>query len=179
MFMGLIASGKSTLAQLWAQDLTASYYNSDVIRKELAGAQQASGQGAGYGQAIYTPEFSRLTYDELMVRAFQQLAVDRAAVIDASYHALDERRRLINSCVEHGYPYQFILCTCSQSETRRRLEVRAQDTLAVSDGTWEIYLKQLDHFQYPTEISPDHFLELSTDASPADLLVQLRRHLPG
>ena len=66
VFFGLIASGKSYLAEAWAARHSFVHLNSDRVRKELAGAAAANGRGAGADQGIYTPEFSRRTYDELL-----------------------------------------------------------------------------------------------------------------
>ena len=74
VFFGLIASGKSYLAEAWADRHGFAHYNSDQIRKELAGASSVSGRGEAPNQGIYTPEFSRRTYDELLQRAGVALA---------------------------------------------------------------------------------------------------------
>ncbi len=172
VFMGLIASGKSTLAMKWAEQQQLAYFNSDVVRKELAG--QFTGSGAEFGQGIYTPEFSRRTYDELMVRAATELNQDRSLVLDGSYHSRDERQRLLSFCAEHGCACSFILCFCSPEETRRRLDVRAQDPDAVSDGTWEIFQHQQQVFDYPDELSSHHFIALETCHPPDQLLAELK-----
>ena len=39
VFFGMTASGKSTLALAWAKRCQAPYYNTDRVRKELAGLQ--------------------------------------------------------------------------------------------------------------------------------------------
>jgi hypothetical protein len=173
VFMGLIASGKSTLAQAFAEDRGLAVYNSDVVRKELAGQQSAATQSAAFAGGIYTPEFSRRTYDTLLHLAAQELDQGRSVVLDASYHKRAERHVLVDFCTSHDYAYLLIHCLVAEEETRRRLALRAQDPHAVSDGTWEIYLKQKEVFEYPTEIAPDHFLEIVTDRPVNELLTLL------
>ncbi len=173
VFMGLIASGKSTLAQAFAKGRGLATYNSDVVRKQLAGHQATQKSGAAFAGGIYTPEFSRLTYDELLRLAAEELSQKRPVVLDASYHTKAERQRLIDFCVTNNYDYYLILCQAPEEETKRRLDLRAQDPQAVSDGTWNIYLKQKEVFEYPSEIEPTHFLEITTDRPVNELLTLL------
>ena len=65
VFMGLIASGKSTLAAAWAKKYTLPYYNSDIVRKKLAGFSANTRQASAFHQGIYSPEMTRKTYDAL------------------------------------------------------------------------------------------------------------------
>ncbi|MEN8139616.1 MAG: AAA family ATPase [Thermodesulfobacteriota bacterium] len=174
IFMGLIASGKSTLAQLFAQRNDLPYYNSDVVRKELAGLK--GGAAAAFGAGIYTPEFSRRTYYELWSRALAELSGGKSVVLDGSYHKKSERWRLVEACGT-SYDYTFILCTCPPAETRERLLRRAEDPEAVSDGTWDIFVKQQQQFEYPHELSKSHLLVVPTCASPDELLVDLNNRL--
>lgn len=175
VFMGLIASGKSTLANLWAARQHIAYFNSDMVRKELAG-QPARTMG-DFGAGIYTPEFSRRTYDELLRRAANELSQGKAVVLDGSYHRLEERQIVSDYCGAQGFDYCFILCFCAQAETRRRLALRAQDPHAVSDGTWDIFVRQEQLFEYPAELKSQHFLTLETSHPPDQLVEELRERL--
>lgn len=173
VFMGLIASGKSTLAQAFAKSRGLVAYNSDVVRKNLAGRQPTEKSGATFAGGIYTPEFSRLTYDELLRLADIEMGQGHSVILDASYTNKEERRRLVDFCALKELSYRFILCTVPEQETKRRLDLRAQDPQAVSDGTWDIYLQQKEAFEYPDEIEQGHFLELVTDKPTNELLTLL------
>ncbi|MEN8256564.1 MAG: AAA family ATPase [Thermodesulfobacteriota bacterium] len=173
IFLGLIASGKSTLAQAFAQHRGIAAYNSDVVRKKLAGLQASEKSDATFADGIYTPEFSRLTYDELLRLAAEELNCGRSVVLDASYHKKSERSRLVDLCTELNCTFHFILCQIPEQVTKNRLNLRAQDPEAVSDGTWDIYLRQKEVFEYPDEIEPHHFLEISTDKPVNELLTLL------
>lgn len=173
VFMGLIASGKSTLAKAFAKSRGLRDYNSDVVRKNIAGLQASENSGTGFAGGIYTPEFSRRTYDELLRLAKEELAKGRSVVLDASYHKVNERKRLIEFCAAHNSSYHFILCQVPEQETKRRLMMRSQEPEAVSDGTWPIYLRQKEVFEYPEEIEPIHFIEISTDKPVNELLTLL------
>ena len=73
VFFGMIATGKSSLAAAFARKWGCSYYNSDIVRKELAGLAPDSRQITGVDAGIYTREFSRRTYDTLLSRAQNDL----------------------------------------------------------------------------------------------------------
>lgn len=170
VFMGLIASGKSSLAQALAKNYGLAAYNSDVVRKELAGLNKTDKAGTSFDGGIYTPEFSRRTYDELLQRAAADLAQGRSVILDASYHKAAERRKVLEFCQSQPMEYLFILCRASEEETRRRLALRARDPKAVSDGTLAIYQKQQELFEYPDEVAADHLIDLLTDRPINELL---------
>lgn len=174
VFMGLIASGKSTLAKSWADRFSLPYYNSDVVRKELAGFSASSRQADSFHQGIYTPEMTRKTYDVLRDHAKRELISGKSVVLDASYSSRTERDLVCQCAFECKSRLFFILCQCSDEETRRRLEKRKVDPLAVSDATWDIYQKQKQHFQYPAELPSQSFFILDTEAPVEELIISLQ-----
>ncbi len=169
IFFGLIASGKSTLAEAWANNIGASYYNSDRVRKELAD-MQATAQREPYNTGIYTPEFSRRTYDRLLILAEADLTSGKTVVLDGSYQARHERDLVRELSQRRAKIYKFVLCSCSGTVTKERLDIRANDPEAVSDGRWEIYLQQKEHFTFPDELGTEELINLSTEA-PVDELI--------
>ena len=64
----------------------------------------------------------------------------------------------------------FVLCSCAEEETKRRLELRAKDPNAVSDGRWEIFVRQRESFAQPDELPPELLLRLDTEAKVEELL---------
>lgn len=176
-FMGLIASGKSTLARAWADKVSLPYYNSDVVRKELSGFAASSRQGEAFHQGIYTPEMTRKTYEALLDHAKQELTSGSSVVLDASYSSRSERDLVWQCANQCGSRLFFILCQCDEEETRRRLEKRGQDPMAVSDATWEIYQKQLQHFEYPDELPSHAFIVIDTKAPVQDLIDSLQEKI--
>lgn len=172
VFFGLIASGKSSLAEEFARRQGLCCHNSDRVRKELAGAAAALGRGTAVDQGIYSPEFSRRTYDALLARAEADLLGGQpGTVLDASYQQRSERQRVRDLALRLGSPVLFLLCRCPEDEMRRRMEERARDPLAVSDGRWEIYLAQRERFEVPEELAATELLTIET-TQPVDLLAQ-------
>jgi len=170
VFFGLIASGKSHLAEYWAARHGFVHLNSDRIRKELAGLAAAGGRGAEPDQGIYSPEFSRRTYDELLLRAGATLAEGRPVLLDASYQGRAERDRVRRWAAELGAAPYFVQCICPEEEVKRRLQLRAADPTAASDGRWEILQIQRARFEPPTELAASQLLTLATDR-PVELLL--------
>ena len=174
IFFGLIASGKSTLAEMFAETHHFSYYNTDRVRKELAGLQATERRPDGMQQGIYSPEFTEKTYREMLDRA--QLDLEQGAagvVLDGSYSKRDDRTNVVTLAEKQDADTLFILCSCSDEEVKRRLELRAKDPAAVSDGRWEIFIRQKETFEFPDELGSDQLLQLDTEDDPKPLLIQL------
>jgi len=177
IFFGLIATGKSTVAQAWAERKSLRYYNSDVVRKELAGLSPQIHQRETADQGIYTSDFTAKTYTALLERAEQNLAQGQGVVLDASYQRQADRDRVRMLAQRLGVRLYCILCICPEEEMKRRMAKRAFDPQAVSDGRWEIYLKQKERFEPPTELAPDQLITLSTDLPVNAVLQKLSTHL--
>ena len=175
IFFGMIATGKSSLARIWATQQGCLYLNSDVVRKELAGVKREIRIPADPDDGIYAPEFTRQTYDELLRRSEMALANDAGCciVLDASYQFVEERMRL-NRFFDGRYRLLFIYCTCSEVTVKKRLALRAHDQNAVSDGRWEIYLRQKQRFNLPNELPEGQLIWMNTERSLEELLPILK-----
>jgi len=170
VFFGLIASGKSFLAEAYARKQGALYLNTDRVRKELAGIDVTERRPDGLAQGIYSPEFTERTYQAMLDAASVHLQSGKNVVLDGSYSNSNDRIRVIENGRKNGAEVQFILCQCTENEVKRRLEQRARDPLAVSDGRWDIYLKQKETFEDPEELDKKQLLILNTKAELSELL---------
>ncbi len=177
IFFGLIASGKSFLAERFAAERGLPYFNSDRVRKELAGIDPTERRPDGIGQGIYTPELSAKTYQTMLARAEAALRGGAGSVVlDGSYSIAVGRSEVRKLAERMGVRPLFILCTCSEAETKRRLALRANDPNAVSDGRWEIFVRQRETFVQPDELPPEMLLRLNTEAEPKELLRFIQQH---
>lgn len=178
IFFGLIASGKSTLAALFAKTHDYPYYNTDRVRKELAGLAANARRPDGMGQGIYTPEFTAKTYQALLDRAERDVEQGCSAVVlDGSYSKRSDRKKVLDLARSLAAEPLFILCTCSDEEVRRRLALRAQDKEAVSDGRWDIFVQQKKNFQLPDDLEPEQIFHIETNEVPEQLMASLERFL--
>ncbi len=170
VFFGLIASGKSTLAEAFSRRAGVLYLNTDRVRKELAGIAATERRPDEHGRGIYSREYTEKTYQAMLDAASGELHQGKSVVLDGSYSRRRDRDRVLECGNTKRAKVCFILCRCSEEETRRRLEVRARDPLAVSDGRWDIYLKQRETFEHPDELTGTQLLILDTEAELEHLL---------
>ena len=178
VFFGMIATGKSTLAEEWARYKKLDAYNSDRLRKELAGISPEKRERHAVDAGIYSREFSQKTYGALRAKAEKALAHGSSVVLDASYQYARDRRELQDLAAAIRCRICFILCQCPEEEMRRRMQIREGDPGAVSDGRWEIYLEQKKRFEAPAELDPHELVIIDTSQSLDVLLSQLAAKLP-
>lgn len=174
VFFGMVATGKSYLASAWAGERGIPYYNSDRVRKSLAGVAAEQTQQEGMEQGIYGPEFTRRTYDCLFQYAWSHLQEQDSfcVVLDGSYQSVAERHRLRSACAGR-VRLLMVHCVCSEAVVKKRLQIRSSDPHAVSDGNWEIYCSQKRRFQ---GFSPEEeVLEIDTDAPLCELMALMTR----
>ena len=179
VFMGMIASGKSYLAAAWAARHGFPYFNTDMVRKRLAGMDATEARPEGVGQGIYSAEYTRRTYDAMLSSAEENLRDPSVfcVVLDGSYQSEAERDR-VRRRFEGAARIVFVLCTCNEEVTQARLALRAADPTAVSDGRWEIYLAQREIFEFPEELPGEQFRRFETDA-PLEVMLERLDDLLG
>jgi predicted kinase len=171
VFFGMTASGKSTLGKAWADQCGVPYYNTDRVRKELAGLSVSARRADGVGQGIYTPAFTAMTYETMLESARADFANGaRMVVLDGSYARRADRDQVRAMAAEIGVQTVLIFCVCAEEEVRRRLALRAGDPEAVSDGRWEIYRHQRFTFELPNPSDEQDCLPLNTEQSVASML---------
>ena len=174
VFFGMTASGKSTLAMAWSKQHRMPYYNTDRVRKELAGLQVTDRRPDGIEQGIYSPALSALTYQAMLDKAAEDIAGGaRVVVLDGSYGQRADRDAVRRVAAPLGADCLFVYCFCSETETKRRLAIRAVDSEAVSDGRWEIYVHQKTCFAIPDGDECKDCLLLNTEATLPQLLQKI------
>ncbi|MCL1980928.1 MAG: AAA family ATPase [Proteobacteria bacterium] len=173
VFFGMTASGKSTLSQAWAEQHHAPYYNTDRIRKELAGLRAQAKRPDAVGHGIYSQACTDKTYQAMLDRARGDFtAGEPLVVLDGSYARRVDRDRVRTMAQAAGARSLFLFCNCGEEEVRRRLSLRDRDPEAVSDGRWEIYVHQQQTFELPQmQAGEDDCQPLDTE-QPVETLLQ-------
>lgn len=176
VFFGLTGSGKSYLASRWAARRNHSYFNSDEVRKELAGLQPDSRHHVPFNQGLYRPEMTRRTYLEMIDRAAASVDDQEVSgvVLDGCFGQDEQRRAVIDRFAGRGRIF-FVLCFCSERVSGERFRLRAEDRGAVSDGRWEIYNGQKKTFSSPDQLDGAHVCKLDTDQHIDRLIDQVDR----
>jgi aminoglycoside phosphotransferase family enzyme/predicted kinase len=154
--VGLVGSGKSTLVNELVKRLGITSLSSDIIRKELVGIPSDSPQIEHFEEGIYSPEFSRKTYDTLFKRARSFLEKGESVVIDASFIRRDERNKARQLAHNTGANILFIEVRANYSLIKDRLNQRSREQ-SISDGHWEIYLRQHKVFE-SIDVAKNHLI---------------------
>jgi len=175
MICGLTGSGKSTLGRELSERTGMAVINSDVIRKSIAG--KSGRQFAAYGEGIYSATMTARTYKKLARAAEQLIAQGKGAILDASFVRRAQREKLVRLAGKHNIPLLLIHCSASEPTTQERLARRQAQGQDVSDGRWEVFLRQKDAFESFDDIDLAAKLELNSDAPPGELADACERFL--
>lgn len=87
---GLPGTGKSTVATGVADELHAVLLRSDRVRKEAGQRDPRYSGAAEWEQGLYRPDTTRRTYEVLLRRARELLALGESVVLDASWNDADQ-----------------------------------------------------------------------------------------
>ncbi len=171
--MGMVASGKSFLAEAIVRKTGCRYINSDTVRKEIAGLSSVSRQWLPVDQGIYSPEMSRRTYDVMLDRALEGVECgENLVILDGSYSKSSERE-LVKSKFKDIADICFVYCFCNKDVSYKRMDIRKEDAAAISDGRPVIYEHQLKTYQLPDELEEGELLMLDTDKDVQELIQQI------
>jgi uncharacterized protein len=176
---GLPASGKSTVAQALAERSGFALFNSDVVRKRLAGMAPTERAGGSPGGGIYSRQFTAATYQSLAEEAAGILCGGDGVIIDATYKDQAERVRIRDVARGAAAPIVFAQCVISDEQARRRLAQRAQQPDAVSDATWDVYLRHQSEFApFDADFAGCH-LRLDGAAEPTGAACEIEQFIAG
>jgi predicted kinase len=164
---GLIGAGKSTLARFTGGDAGFAVFSSDVVRKRLAGVASSARSYTAFESGLYTPEFSRRTYEELFDQARPLLLEGHSVILDATFSRRWQREMAATLAREAGAEFWVVQCVAGERDVLERLRRRQERGLGVSDGRWEIYARERDSFEPMDEVPRDRLLVVHTSGRPA------------
>jgi aminoglycoside phosphotransferase family enzyme/predicted kinase len=170
--VGLVGTGKSTLAQAMAKRLGLVVIASDVTRKQLAGIPVTEHRFEGFDSGIYSAELSRKTYDKMFSGAGDILGEGGSVVLDASFIRAEERLKARRLAEETGADFFIIECKLDEANIKKRLERRLKGK-AISDGRWEIYRPQKEVFDPVREATPPKRVIIDTSKPLAENIRQV------
>jgi uncharacterized protein len=162
IMVGLVGSGKTTLADALAGRLGAVHISSDVTRKRLAGIPETEHRfGDEAGKGIYSQEYNSRTYESIYKQADEALRGNTSAILDAAFLRQAEREKAATIAEEAGAYWMIVECRLSPELTRSRLLQRLGEVTA-SDGRWDIYTRQLGWFEPVNNVPPEHYALIDT-----------------
>lgn len=179
---GIIASGKSTVAEALADELSAPVVDADRTRKSMLGVAHRAEVHVGAFEGPYDPRFTDEVYDEVVRRAEVVLESGRPVILDASFRTRDLRRRARELARRRGVPFLFVECRVPKEVCLARLERREREG-GVSDGRRAIFEDFVARVEQADELPTEEHLVLDTsaplDVSRAALEERLRTWPPG
>ena len=170
---GVIASGKSTVAEALGFRLSAPVIDADRTRKHLIGLAPTEHDTSGPFEGPYDPAMTDRVYAEMMLRASAVLESGRPVVLDASFRSAELRQAARDLAAEHGVPFVFVECQAGPEVCRERLRRRELET-SVSDGRLEIFDAFRARVEPATELPSSERLVLDTDRPLEQTLAVLR-----
>jgi len=158
---GLVGSGKTALSQALAERMGLVVLSSDVTRKCLAQIPKTEHRFEEYDSGIYSPDFSRKTYNAMLAEAKDILAEGGSVIMDASFIKAEERKKAKAIAEEMNAGFHILECKSDEETIHRRLTRRLEQS-SVSDGRWEIYLLQKKRFEPVVEVPPQKRVIIDT-----------------
>ena len=169
---GLIASGKSSLAEALGRRLCVPVISSDVTRKRMLGVEPTTPLAHGVGQGAYRADRQGEVYAEVLRRARVVLESGRSVVLDATFRRRTDREAAKRLAEDVGASFSLIECRASDAVARARLEARARGRSA-SDGRLEIYDELVASHEPITELPAAEHLCIDTSGSLEQSLAAL------
>lgn len=153
---GVIASGKSTVAERIAEELGAPIVDADRTRKAMLGVSPTTRVHEAAWKGAYDPAFTEAVYDEVLRRASVVLASGRPVVVDASFRSRSMRARARDLAIASSVPFRLVECRADAELCKRRLAQR-EALGGVSDGRLAIFDDFCARFEPIAELaSCDH-----------------------
>ncbi|PSN15361.1 adenylyl-sulfate kinase [filamentous cyanobacterium CCT1] len=135
MMAGLSGAGKSTTAQVLAQQINAIHLRSDAVRKHLAGVPLDQ-RG---DDSLYTPAMTEKTYDRLLTLGIALAQAGYPVILDAKYDRNRLRQNAIAQIQAAGLPLTILHCTAPAAVLEQRVRDRAGD---IADATVAVLQRQ-------------------------------------
>jgi len=132
---GAPGTGKTTLAGGLADRLGFVTINSDRVRKEVAGIDPEASAASAFGAGLYTPEWSRRTYEEMLRRARLLLVMGESVVLDATWGHRGQRRMAERLADDVSAELKVFECVLPPEEVERRI---SGGRVGVSDADADI-----------------------------------------
>lgn len=166
---GIIASGKSTVAEALGERLGAPVLASDRLRKAILGADATTRLRGEAWDGAYAPETTATVYEEMLRRARVIVGSGRPVVLDASFRTRAARAEAAALARTLGVPFTFFECRVDEATARDRLRARARGP-SVSDAREDLYDAFVASWEPTTELAPDQHRILHTAAPWAEVV---------
>lgn len=153
VFMGRVASGKSTLAAAVAHELGWPVISSDTLRKTLASVPLHERGDAESRRALYSPAMTERTYEAMIREAWKTIDAGHGVILDATFSRRAFRNRLRAELGDASV--RWIVAEVDEATASGRLRQRDDRHDVVSDARSEDRDFLNAGFERPDELPPD------------------------
>jgi aminoglycoside phosphotransferase family enzyme/predicted kinase len=167
---GLTGTGKTTIANKISVDYNARIISTDSVRKDLEGINKFERHHDAYNTGLYSPEKMLLTYDKIFEKAEKCVKEGQNVILDATFKNKELRDKAKDIAILNKSKFLILYCTCPEDLVKKYLENRVKKK-SISDGRWEIYLKQKDSFE-PVK-SKDNIIEIDISRKSFDYQIDV------
>ena len=161
---GLMGVGKSAVSRKLARATGATLLQSDALRKRLMGLSPDTRAEIPFEVGIYSPKMTDTVYDELVVRAADELRQGKSVIVDASFARGKHRNEMAKLAKIHGVDFFIAHIVCEESVHRARLVQRELRGGDISDGRLALLARQAAKFEniegIPQTIKVDTTMEV-------------------
>ena len=168
---GLTGTGKTTVARKISVDYHADLISTDAVRKELEGIDKFERHHDAYNTGLYAPSKMKITYDKIIEKAENLLKKGYNVVLDATFKTEKLRFKAQFIAKKNNAYFLIIYTTCPESIIKKYLEKRVKKR-SISDGRWEIYIKQKNSFE---KIKNKSFVEIDISNISYDYQIKIFR----
>jgi hypothetical protein len=159
---GMPASGKSTVAEALGKHLDVTVLQSDVVRKALFGLEATEARVRPFGEGIYSPQASGLTYGRLLLLAQEQLVQGRSVILDATFGSRRRRAEAVRLAEDLDAGWIFVECACPEAVMIARLAAR-EARPGVSDARRQHFEPFKAGFEPLDELPRERLLRIDTE----------------
>ena len=176
VIFGLIATGKTTFANILSLELGCNIISSDIVRKELAGIPLTQRGGDGFYKGLYSKQMTNKTYSEIFKRGKKELDKNNIVILDASFSKQKFRDLIGNKAKRWNAKILFIETNASDKIIKQRLLSREKE-ISISDAGLSLLESFEKSFEKPQEILKDNYLKTNTNKYVDKNIIQLFREI--
>lgn len=166
LMCGVSGSGKSTAAEVAAENLEGIRVRSDVERRRILGrASNPFGYPVHPSEGAYSSSTTRQTYARLEAIATVVVKAGFSCIVDATFNQQVTRADFIRPGQALGVPIVVIYCYASIGQLEHRIRERASHGADPSEATVDVLRQQLENFERPDTSEQYTLISIDTECS--------------
>lgn len=177
IFMGRVASGKSSMSRKLGERLRINRFTSDRTRKQIAGLPLLERPPEEVRERLYSPEMNEKTYSALYKNMEASVENGKSVILDATFNRPGARKAVIERAGILNVPYVFIETSAPEETLKMRLKRRDEEGGSVSDARLEDFEMLNERFVPPEELEERNYIQVSTDQPVEDSKLEFYKKL--